>query len=175
MARARRAILALVTAAGITLVAGGAFVVLGILGLGPSRCAEPGFDFYVTFPDAQGLRGGSDVTYAGVPVGEVLDLSIHQPDARAAGRVRVHVAIRDAELRVRRGDRFRVGRQGWLSHARLEIEPGEEAAEPLALGETIAGDPEPVLDAWTSRLSGYVRSLVGDEASEAAAPEPEAR
>jgi ABC-type transporter Mla subunit MlaD len=144
------------------------FVALGATG----RCAKPAFEFYVTFPDAQGLDRGSDVLYAGIPVGEVLDLSIHQPDPRAAGRVRVHVAIRDAALRVRRGDRFRVARAGWLSGARLEIEPGEEEADPLGAGATIAGEPAPSLDAWRSRVSDYVRSLVGSEV-ESPSPSPQ--
>jgi ABC-type transporter Mla subunit MlaD len=132
-----------------------------------ARCAEPAFEFNVTFPDAQGLRSGSDVLYAGVRVGEVLGLSIEQPDPRSPGRARVRVALDDPELRVRRGDRVRVGREGWLSRARLEIEPRAEAAEPLAPGETLAGEPEPSLDAWASRVSEYVRSVVGET------PEPE--
>lgn len=122
-------------------------------------CEQPAFEFYVTLEDAGGLRVGSPVLYAGVPVGEVLALSIFQPDDHAAGRVRVHVGVTDPELRVREGDYFRVARTGLLSRPRLEILAGEASAAPVVAGATIEALEQPVLDEWADRLGAALGSL----------------
>ncbi|MCG8588311.1 MAG: MlaD family protein [Proteobacteria bacterium] len=138
----------------------GVWLGLAVLGLVGARCGPPPFELWVTLPDAQGLEVGSEVQYAGIAVGQVEGMSIHQPEPTRAGAVRLLVAIDDPALTLRQGDRFRVVPGGLFSDARLQILPGDEEALPLERGAIVAGEPPTTFDQMADDLRDRLSKLL---------------
>ena len=118
-------------------------VLIASLFLGRGDEAPP-TGIYVDFPAAAGLKVGSKVNVAGVPVGEVSDLSAHDGAFdKALGRrvyVRAHLEIA-AEMapRIRQDAVFTITTEGVLGERYVEITPGGHDAPPLASGVVLPG------------------------------------
>jgi ABC-type transporter Mla subunit MlaD len=81
---------------------------------------------YAWLRTGSGLREGAAVSFRGIPVGEVTDITV------VRNTVRLTIALNRADVPLRQGDGVRVRRNGILGEAELEIVP--TATPGVALG-----------------------------------------
>jgi len=126
----------------------GLFVLVALLSLGlliyqtGEVYVRPGYKIRVLFGYTGGLEIGAPVQVAGVPVGEVEEITF-----RGAGtpETRVEVVARIREnVRVAKSSRVRIGSRSLLGKKHLEILPGTTAGDQLERGEWLVGQ-DPVM------------------------------
>ena len=108
-----------------------------LLALAVCACSPRPFVVHVGFPDRVDLVRGASVVYAGVRIGEVINVVLSQDDSDRAALVTATLAITDPAVQLRAADRFHVGSLRGVSIIR--IEPAREASSPIARGATVAG------------------------------------
>lgn len=112
-----------------------------VLTIGWLACAPPASTLTVTFPGSAQIEPGARIHYQGIDIGRVSDVTLHQIDARKAAIVHVHCAIENAEIQLRRDDRFEITTDGLLGDRILQITPAEIESPALADGSRVAGIP----------------------------------
>lgn len=115
-------------------------VLLVFLALGQPACSNKAFRFQVTFPDAPGLKTGSEVRYLGLKVGQVEKVFIKQRNGEDMPEVAVVVAMKNMSIHIRRDDKFGVGVQGLLGDGYLDITPGPSNSPVISEGSTVRGE-----------------------------------
>ncbi len=139
----------------------GAFVILGLAFLSIAILLLGDYTFgrrytvYVTFRDASNLTKKAPVKLSGVQVGNVRDLTLSGPLARAELAIRNGVPLyRDAE--------FTVGSTGIIGSRYLEITQGHPAAGLIEPGETIEGVETVPLDKEVANALKKMEKLLDD-------------
>ena len=105
-----------------------------------SKCSRSGSEYKVVLTDAFQLKQGSQVQYAGVPVGKVEAISLRSSGSGATSQVVVTVFLKPGNYQVREGDRFQVSSAGLLGENYIDIVPNSSAASPLPAGATVQGE-----------------------------------
>lgn len=112
-----------------------------------------GFDAHFVFDHLSGLVEDAAVTCAGVEIGYVKDISLHEGKALITARIRnaaglkrnIHAAIRMKSL---------------LGEAYLDLTPGEGIAPPLTNGDTVTNTSTPPqidqLISWAGRCAALL-------------------
>jgi ABC-type transporter Mla subunit MlaD len=103
-------------------------------------CSRSWSEYQVVFTDALQLKRGSQVCYAGVPVGKVEAMSLRDSGSGGPSQVVVTIALKPGNYRVREGDRFQVLSAGLLGENYINIVPASPAGSPLSAGATIQGE-----------------------------------
>ena len=116
------------------------FHILVLFVLGASGCGNRPFRFQVMFPEAPGLKVGSEVRYLGLKVGDVTKILIQQPENGATPQVAVAVTLANKGIQIRRADRFGIGTQGLLGEAYLDITPGPISSPLISEGSAVQGE-----------------------------------
>lgn len=77
-------------------VAAAGYLAVGLAGvqIGPSNK----YDIYAEFDNISGLKYGASVEIAGVPIGEVADITLKDPAAVVTLRLNNHIQIRDDDI-----------------------------------------------------------------------------
>ena len=109
-----------------------AYIVVHLSGF---SLGEKSYPVQAVFSQADGLRNGSVVRYAGVQAGKIVST---KPTKEG---VIVHMMI-DNEVKVPEGSIFAVSADGLLGEKFINIYPNSEAKAYLKAGDTVVGKPE---------------------------------
>ena len=112
-----------------------------LMGGGQVNLFKETLKYRTFFPEANGLKTGSEVWLAGVEVGEVSVVRFSDPDdIKAVGAIEVEVTVEEAVARQIRNDSVASLRTiGLLGDKYVEIQPGTPDARVLRPGSTIPG------------------------------------
>ena len=135
-----------------------------------SKCSRSGSEYKVVLSDAFQLKRGSQVQYAGVPVGKVEAISLRSSGSGATSQVVVTVFLKPGNYQVREGDRFQVSSAGLLGENYIDVVPNSSTASPLPPGATVQGDA-PLSFSSVKGLSSFL-DLLGLAAKLNTLPEP---
>lgn len=139
---------------GLLVLVAAALFIWGLYYLQGDSLLAGGRRVYVTLPDGAGVKRGDRVWLTGVDVGQVRAVSL-----RAPGRVVMELRLRGdvalpADTRARvQGDVF--------GKNTVQLVAGR-ALQPLEEGDTIVGEPAPVLTEVIGELGGKARALLGE-------------
>ncbi|MEE2994013.1 MAG: MlaD family protein [Gemmatimonadota bacterium] len=112
-----------------------------LMGGGQVNLFKETLKYRTFFPEANGLKTGSEVWLAGVEVGEVSMVRFSDPDdIKAVGAIEVELTVEEAVARQIRNDSVASLRTiGLLGDKYVEIQPGTPDAPVLRPGSTIPG------------------------------------
>ena len=112
-----------------------------LMGGGQINLFKETLKYRTFFPEANGLKTGSEVWLAGVEVGEVSVVRFSDPDdIKAVGAIEVELIVEEAVARQIRNDSVASLRTiGLLGDKYVEIQPGTPDAPVLRPGSTIPG------------------------------------
>jgi phospholipid/cholesterol/gamma-HCH transport system substrate-binding protein len=112
-----------------------------LMGGGQVNLFKETLKYRTFFPEANGLKTGSEVWLAGVEVGEVSVVRFSDPDdIKAVGAIEVELTVEEAVARQIRNDSVASLRTiGLLGDKYVEIQPGTPDAPVLRPGSTIPG------------------------------------
>jgi phospholipid/cholesterol/gamma-HCH transport system substrate-binding protein len=142
---------------GVFVLAGTLLLVLGLYLLGAKRdLFSRTLDITAEFKEVNGLRAGSNVRYAGINVGTVVDISIVSDTV-----VVVEMMIRrnDAE-HIRTDAVAEIASDGLMGNKLVNIIPGEGTGGPLADGNVLKSSPGLDTDAMLRTLGTSNENLV---------------
>ena len=129
-------------------IAVGLFFVLGTVLLAASILAFGGgvslfrakYELQVLFPQAQGLARGAEVSLAGLTIGHVSNIDLHE----SGKKIHVFLSIEKRYFsRLTDSASASIRTQGALGDKFVYINPGEQAGTPLKNKDFIARDPQP--------------------------------
>jgi phospholipid/cholesterol/gamma-HCH transport system substrate-binding protein len=142
----------------------GAFVLVGlvlagaiIFGVNSWRFLQPGYELELIFESASGVLVGAPVKFAGVEVGEVIDLKVERDEESPLPQVWVRIWM-PGHLIVRSDDQAWIGILGLLGEKYVEILAGSGQGSILASGDQLVGTGIVSELEFTQRLS---RTLTG--------------
>lgn len=145
----------------------GAFVFIGlflagaiIFGVNSWRFLRHGYEIELIFESASGVLIGAPVKFAGVEVGEVIDLKVERDETSALPKVRVRIWM-PSDLTVREDDQAWIGILGLLGEKYVEILPGSGEGRILQTGDRLIGTGIVSELEFTQRVS---RTLTGLDA-----------
>jgi ABC-type transporter Mla subunit MlaD len=129
-------------------------------------CSPPRPDVRVAWaaPVEVDVEVGAPVRYQGVPIGEVVSVSLLQTDAHAPAQVELGLAIDDPDVALREGDVFEIESDGFLGSSYVAITPTPGPSDPLPHGARVAGTP-PLVTQMRESADAMIESL-GDLARE---------
>lgn len=106
-------------------------------------------------PTVAGLREGAPVTLAGQRVGQVAAIEfIPIEQKRDTNNLRVHLSVnRGVAPQIRQDSRAHIRTQGLLGDKFVDIDPGTQAARPLAAGELLPAAATVDIDMLFGRLA----------------------
>lgn len=123
----------------------GIFVCLGlfltgviIFGIQNWQIFRPGYTIELLFDSASGVLRGAPVKFAGVEVGEVVEVSVQRDESISKPQVRVKIWL-PTYLKVRADDEAWIGILGLLGEKYVEILAGPGRGKILAAGDTLVG------------------------------------
>jgi ABC-type transporter Mla subunit MlaD len=117
------------------------FPLLPLLAAGFLACGSPPFELHITFEGATEVSEGAEVRYEGVVVGRVRATDLRQLEPSQPAQAVVTIELADADLRLRRDDRFEMVPAHGEREAYVRITPAQGDSEPLESGEAVAGVP----------------------------------
>lgn len=100
-------------------------------------CGPPPFLVHVKWLQEVSVREGDAVIYEGLPVGHVEQVKLRQEHPDQAAVVTVSLAITDADIKLRAGDRFHQDTLGGVPV--VEVQPALRPSPPLPDGATVEG------------------------------------
>lgn len=105
--------------------------------IGDFSLSARGYRLTISFYSVNGLTQGSSVSMAGVKIGKVERIEIHD------AQVLVHAFIRDENIKIRRRSIFTIGTAGLMGEKFVEIMPTRDYTSPYVFpGATVEGtDP----------------------------------
>lgn len=124
-----------------------------IAGASFQGCSRSRLEYRVVFTDTLHLKRGSQVFYAGVPIGKLEAISLRNSATGAPSQVVVTIALKPGNYQVREGDRFEVSSEGLLGESCINISPVLYTGSPLPAGATIQGETPGLQDASFKGLS----------------------
>lgn len=135
--------------------------------IGDFSLTARGYRFTISFYSVNGLTQGSSVSMAGVKIGRVDKIEIHDD------QVLVQVYIQNADLKIRKRSNFTIGTAGLMGEKFVDIMPTRDLASPYVMaGSVVEGvDPmrmEELFEQGTMllkqlrELTGTAREIVGD-------------
>ncbi len=144
---------------GLVAVLGISYVAIKYVGVGDSFAGR--YVVYADFADSGGIFTNAPVSYRGVPVGKVVDVSLHDPGVRVALRL-------DGGVQVPRDLRAVVAHRSAVGEQYVDLRPNTDGGPFLAAGEVIprtkTGLPLPI-EILLSNLDRLVGSVNVDELS----------
>lgn len=140
---------------------------LGTILLALAACArsDDALKVVAVLPNAAGLKEGASVTYRGVEVGTVENISFSD----TAVQIKLHFTRSDVPLRV--GDQVRIATLGLLGDKIVDIVPGPVSARALSHADTLGAAPadslaaargdvaEEIVDLFLERLNSAPKQL----------------
>lgn len=131
---------------------------------------KPGYTVRFLFDTVTGIDSGSPVCLAGVPVGDVTEISVVR-DASGASRVEVQARIRQG-VQIEEDAEVRVSALGLLGEKFVDIAPGTAGKPLLANGSVLGGSRsnrfDNLADAGTKlvnkldEVADHIRDIVSD-------------
>ena len=117
------------------------FLLLPALVAGLLACGSPPFELHITFEGPAEVNQGAEVRYEGVVVGRVRATELRQQGPKQPGQAVVSIELTDAQIQLRRDDRFEMVSADGERAAHVRITPAQVESEPLESGEAVAGVP----------------------------------
>jgi len=123
----------------------GLFVAVGlflmaviVFGIESWRIFQPGYHIELLFESASGVLKGAPVKFAGVEVGEVVEIGVERDEGSPTPQVRVKIWL-SAHLKIRGDDEAWIGILGLLGEKYVEIQPGSGNGRLLDDGDILVG------------------------------------
>lgn len=104
-------------------------------------CGPAPPDVRVVWQERVQVEVGAEVRYQGVPIGEVTDVSLLQPESSEPARVEVALRIDDPDVTLRQDDTFEIISGGLTGASYVAITPASDASQPLPPGARVNGTP----------------------------------
>lgn len=104
---------------------------------------NPGFNVYVEFTNAAGLKPGAPVRLAGIPAGSVKGVDFQGGDRPVRVTLFVEDDIRES---IRQDASFTITTQGVLGEPYVEVTSTDSAAPPIESGQVFEGTDPPRMD-----------------------------
>lgn len=134
----------------------GAVILAGMISfMGTFDFGSDGYNLTVTYDDALGIMSGSQVRYAGVPVGSVKDVSI------VDNKAKVVVRMKD-DILLPKGAKFTVGSDGVMGEKFVSISPPEKVeAGYIPQGSEVQGAAGPGMDEFFHQSAELMAKIGG--------------
>jgi ABC-type transporter Mla subunit MlaD len=104
-------------------------------------CGPGAPDLSVTWREPVEIEIGAEVRYQGVPIGEVVSVSLLQAASTSPARVELGLRIDDAAVTLRADDVFEIASDGLMGDAYVAVTPAPGPSDPLPRGARVVGTP----------------------------------